>query len=123
MIDLSRFVANPYIGFQKVFCFNGQLNNDDFIVFIRLLEKYTQLKLIADTENEILNGFVTMCPQFGLQCTWGDHFKEGDHTSVIVSLYDKDKAPNEESMTTFQKVEVTSQLKDAMDMAYKTYSE
>ena len=123
MIDLSRFVSNPYIGFQKIFCFDYQLSNDDFIGFVRLLEKETGLKLMADKEGDILNGFVTMCPQFGLQCTWGDHFKEGDHTSVILSLYDKDKEPNEESSTIFRKVNITEELKRYIESAYSLFYE
>lgn len=123
MIDLKQFVINPYVGFQKVFCFDKRLTIDEFIVFIRTLEFKTGLHFIADKPDDLLHGFATMCPMIGSKCTWGDHFKEGDHTSIILSLYDKDKEPNEESEATFRKVEVTEELEEHIDMAYKIFNE
>jgi hypothetical protein len=115
-MDLKKFVYNEFVGFQKCYCLDKLLTPEEFISFVKHLELKSGLNLMAETEGETLDGFVTKTQQVGKFCDWGNHPIQGDHTSIIVTLYEKDK-PAETNLR--EEIDPTTKLKTTVDVGNK----
>lgn len=122
MSDLSKFVSNDYIGFQKTYCFDRILSQADFLAVVRNFELKSGLNLMAEQSAipEILNGFVTMSHQNPPYCHWGSHNIATPHSSLIVTLYGKSKPTGAaDTPHIFTQSDVTQQLVTDLDAAFQ----
>lgn len=110
MVIMQNFISSQYSKNHFVFCLNNKFNNDDFVLFIGIMEEALDLKLMADGKSDVLNGFMTMSKPSGYFCLWGNHVFKGDHTSIILSLYSKDKPKEEGNTHKYEAVKLTDDL-------------
>ena len=96
----TKFVYNKYIGWQKAYCFDRRIGNEEITSLIRELEEYSNLNLMADQNDtpEILDGEVATISFDDGDCEWAGHENEGPHTCIIVSIYSENKDSDEETI-------------------------
>lgn len=92
MSNKKHDISNPYTGEQYELFFPTK---PDFMQVVRDIEETLGLKLMAEQEGDILDGFVSM-------------IAESDGYHVIVSLYKVNKEPDEDSPYKFKKATLST---------------
>jgi len=130
-MSYKQYVNNPYVGWQKCYCLDYPLTHDQYIAYVQHLEQETGLNLMADTTNETLQGFVTMCAN-PLTC-WDGQSTVGGHSCIIVSLYGTDKPYDYYTEVingvtfeygtpqVFEETPITDGLESTLDLAHNSY--
>jgi len=81
----------------------------DLTTLAKKIEAVTGLKLMADNENDTVDGWIDGIEYLpgtsGVCGLCGDSFTNG-HSCITISTYDKDEPPNEEHKTTLRKASI-----------------
>lgn len=90
------FVQNPHSNYQEQYFFPRRISDEEFIKIIEKFEIITGLHLMARTEGELVQGFVTM-------------LREEVGSTIFVCIYTEDQMPKDHV-----KVTITSELKNKL---------
>ena len=94
----------------------------DLTAITNKIEAVAGLKLAADRENDIVNGWIDGIEYppntSGVCVLCGDSFTNG-HSCIRISTYDKDEAPNEEHKTTLRKASISAGKQEVIKALFK----